>query len=247
MQTTVTGERGGGNRLLAALKPQDYERLKPHLQDVPMAQHQVLYEPGKPITRAYFPHDGFVSLVTAADEGPGIETATVGAEGVIGLPLLVTQMLSPSQAIVQVSGAAATMPVEPLQHALTESASMRALFGNYIHAFLGQVYQAVACNALHSAEERLAKWLLMSSDRTKGNGVPLTHEFLAEMLGVGRPTVSLIARTLQNAGLITYRRGLITVLDRPGLEETSCSCYDIVRRSFEQLLPLTFTGSTGKA
>jgi CRP-like cAMP-binding protein len=235
----ITARMRDGNKLLAAMKAPDLDRLMPHLEEVALARGHVLYEPGQSIRRVYFPHDGFVSLVIVSDDGPGIETATIGYEGVVGLPLIMNQRISPSQAIVQVSGSASVMAVDALNRAMNDSASLRTLLGAYAQAFLAQIFQAVACNALHSTEERLAKWLLMSSDRVRSRGVPLTHEFIAEMLGVGRPTVSLVARTLQNAGLIQYRRGSITILDRPGLEEVSCSCYGIVCRAFEQLLPFT--------
>jgi CRP-like cAMP-binding protein len=127
-----------------------------------------------------------------------------------------------------------------LQRALRDSAPMRSLFGRYLHAFLTQITQSSACNAVHAAERRLARWLLGATERNSGKALPLTHEFLADLLGVGRPTLTLVARALQNAGLIEYRRGLITVTDRDGLEAAACECYRAVRRVYEDLLPLTF-------
>lgn len=230
----------GGNRLLAALTPEDAERLRPHLEDVPLQQHQVLFEQDKPIRRAFFPHSGFISLLSVFEDGPSIDSATVGSEGVIGIPLFVNDEPSPSRAVVQMPGRASMIAAEPLRKAMAESPQLRALFDCYTHAFLAQVLQTVACNAIHSTEERMAKWLLMSADRTNGESIPLTHEFLAEMLGVGRPTVSLIARTLQIAGLIKYRRGLIDIVDRAGLEDVTCPCYRAIRGAYERLLPLTY-------
>lgn len=229
-----------GNRLLAAMSKTDFSRIEPHLEEVALQQHHVLFEQGRPITRAYFPHGGMISLVSVFEDGPIIETATIGREGMLGLPLFVENKSAPIRAVVQISGSAATMPVRPLQRAIADSPALRALMNQYVHAFLTQTLQTVACNALHSAEERMAKWLLMSSDRTNGERVPLTHEFLAEMLGVGRPTVSLIARTLQKAGLIDYRRGKLAITDRVRLEGVSCPCYEIIRRGYQHVLPLTY-------
>lgn len=242
MARNSVGERGG-NRLLVAMSNDDFARLAPHLEQVSLMQHQVLQEPGEAVRRAYFMHEGFASLLTVFDDGLSVETATVGPEGVVGLPLLVHPKAAPSRVIVQAPGRAATIAMEPLRHAIGDSATLRRLFECYVHSFLVQLLQTVACNAVHSTEERMAKWLLMSSERTNGDAIPLTHEFLAEMLGVGRPTVSLVARTLQNAGLIDYRRGLITIVDRAGLEEVSCSCYGTIRRAYEELLPMTYSGS----
>jgi len=239
--TTVRSTNAeNGNRLLAALTKTDLSRIEPHLEEVTLNQHQVLFEEGRPIKRTYFPHDGLISLVSVFEDGPIIETATVGREGLLGFPLFVENKSAPIRTVVQIAGSAATMPVRPLQRAIAESPSLRALMSQYVHAFLTQTLQTVACNALHPAKERMAKWLLMSADRTNGERVPLTHEFLAEMLGVGRPTVSLIARALQDAGLIDYRRGKLAITDRARLEEVSCPCYGIIRRGYQHVLPLTY-------
>jgi CRP-like cAMP-binding protein len=132
------------------------------------------------------------------------------------------------------------IPADRLNKAMQESATLRTLLGRFVHAFLAQVLQSVSCNAMHSTEKRLAKWLLLSADRIDGTEVPLTHELVAEMLGVGRPTITLVARDLQTAGLIRYRRGLIAIVDRPGLHEVSCECYGVIRRAYERMLPLTY-------
>ena len=232
--------RTNGNRILSAMAPEGAERLAPYLEEVSLVQHQVLIEAGRPLTRAYFPHDTLVSLVTMLEDGLNIETATIGREGVAGLPLLVNHEVSPSRMIVLAPGQATAIATAPLQRALEESAGLRALFASYVQAFVANMLQNVACNAAHSTEERLAKWLLTSADRSDGRGIPVTHESLAEMLGVGRPTVSLVARALQNAGLIEYRRGLISIVDRAGLEGTSCACYGAIRHAFESLLPSTY-------
>ncbi len=230
----------GGNRILAALSREGADRLKPHLQDVTVEPRQVLFEPGRAATRAYFLHDAFVSVLTAFEDGPTVETATIGPEGIVGLFLLSNPMISPGRAVVQSRGQAASISTDRLQRAMNESGTLRNLIGKYVHAFFAQILQTVACNAVHSTSERMAKRLLMSADRTNGGGFPLTHECLADMLGVGRPTVSLTARTLQTSGLIQYRRGVMRIVDRRGLEAASCPCYAVIRRAYEQLLPLTF-------
>jgi CRP-like cAMP-binding protein len=228
------------NRLLAALSAADAERLRPHVTEVHLDRHQVLYEANSEITRAYFPLSGMISLLTVLSSGPSVETASIGREGFVGMPLLASHTHSTGRAVVQVAGRAAMITSNRLQHALRESTSLRDLFGRYSHAFLVQVFQSVACNAVHSAEERLARWLLSAADRLGGGSIALTHEFVAELLGVGRPTVTLVAGALQAARLINYRRGLITIVDRPGLEKVPCECYWIVRRAYEQSLPLTY-------
>lgn len=230
----------GGNRILAALSREDAERLRPHLQDLAVEPGQVLFEPGRTTTRAYFLHDVFVSVLTAFEDGPTVETATIGPEGIVGLSLLSNTSVSPGRAVVQGNGRASAIATERLQKVMNESTTLRALLGKYVHAFLAQCLQTVACNAVHSTAERMARRLLMSADRTDGAGFNLTHECLADMLGVGRPTVSLTARTLQIAGLIQYRRGVMQIVDRRGLEAASCPCYAVIRRAYEQLLPLTF-------
>jgi CRP-like cAMP-binding protein len=242
MPDNVPVERGG-NRLLAAMGDDDFARLEPHLEQVSLMQHQVLQEPGQPVRRAYFPHEGFASLLTVFEDGLSVETATVGPEGAVDLPLLVHIGAAPSRVVIQAPGRAAMIAMEPLQRAINDSPALLQLLQSYVHGFLAQILQTVACNAVHTAEERLAKWLLMSADRTNADNIPLTHEFLAEMLGVGRPTVSLVAHTLQTAGLIDHRRGLITIVDRAGLEEVSCSCYRTIHRAYEELLPMTYSRS----
>lgn len=231
---------GGGNRLLAALSKWDADRLAPHLEEISLVRNQVLYEQHAEITRTYFPHTAMVSLVTVLSNGPTVETAVVGPEGFVGMPLPMGPAVSASRAVVQMAGRAAVVPADRLHAALRESSSLRDLFARYVHAFLAQVFQSVACNAVHSTEARFARWLLAAADRSGDNALALTHEFVAEMLGVGRPTLTMIARALQTAGLIDYRRGLISVVDRKRLESVACECYWTVRRVYEQSLPLTY-------
>jgi CRP-like cAMP-binding protein len=229
-----------GNRLLAALTKSDVARLEPHFEETMLLQHQVLFEQGRPIHRAYFPHDGFISLVSVFEDGPIIETATVGREGMAGSPLFVENKASPSRAVVQVPGRCTIVSARVLQRAMAESPSLRAVINNYIHAFLAQTMQTVACNATHSCEERLAKWLLMSADRVTAERVPLTQEFLAQMLGCGRQTISTVAGKLQSLGVIEYRRGKLAIINRRALERVACDCYAVIRDAYESVLPLTY-------
>ncbi|WP_046865549.1 Crp/Fnr family transcriptional regulator [Microvirga massiliensis] len=227
------------NRLLAAMEPQDFARIEPKLDIVDLPRGKVLYESGETIQYAYFPHDMVVSLVAVMEDGASAEMAVFGCEGVFGFITAAISRRSFGRYVVQVPGRASRIAVEPLQAAFDASATLRELFRRYGEALLVQTFQTVACNALHSVEARCCRWILSTHDRVKHDTLPLTHEFLAEMLGVQRSTVSIITRTLQTAGLITQSRGGITVTDRAGLEEAACECYDTVRRTFKHLLPKT--------
>jgi CRP-like cAMP-binding protein len=228
-----------GNRVLSALTQSDAARLRPHLDEVWLERDQIFYQSDSPVTRVFFPHGGLVSLMTVLKDGPRVQAAIIGRDGVVGLPMITNHQVSPSQTLVQAPCRAAAIAADRLNKAMLESATLRALLGRFVHAFLAQVLQSVSCNAMHSTEKRLAKWLLLSADRIDGTEVPLTHELVAEVLGVGRPTVTLVARELQTAGLMRYRRGLIAIIDRPGLHDVSCECYGVIRRAYERMLPLT--------
>lgn len=230
------------NRLLAALTPHDRDRLIPHLKEVHLERGRVLFEAGERIDHVYFPTGGIVSLVSLQEDGGSVETGAVGCEGVVAVDCLLGDRVSYNRALVQIPGTAQLLPVTIFQEAWDASPKFRATIMAYNHAFAALVFQSVACNTSHSAEVRLARWILMCLDRCgDGETVALTHEYLADMLGVGRPTITVVARTLQAAGLIRYSRGVITVLDRPGLEAASCECYWKVRETFERLLPGSFT------
>ena len=232
--------RTQGNRLLAAVNRADYARLRPHFKTVLLTPRQVLIKPGHRSARVYFPDEGFGSVLTVIKNEAAVETTPVGTEGVIGLPLLFHSQIGSMQVVVHMPGRATAVDAAALRRAIEESATLRKLFGAYVRVFVIQVMQTVACNALHSTEQRMAKWLLMSADRTNGAGIPLTHEVFAAMLGVGRPTVSLIAGKLQTAGVISYARGRIAIEDRRKLERLACPCYRVIRRAYERLLPLTY-------
>jgi CRP-like cAMP-binding protein len=228
------------NRLLAALSPEDYARLSPHLDLIELSAGQILYESGEIMRHAYFPHDAVVSLVAVLEDGGSAEMAVFGREGVLGFASSLVTRVSFGRYVVQLSGTLSRVPVDRLREAMDASPRTRELLLCYVEALLAQTFQTVACNAVHGVEARCCRWILATHDRVDQNDIPLTHEFLAEMLGVQRSTVSIVTRTLQTAGLITQRRGVITVTDRAGLEEVACECYRSIRRSFERLLPKTY-------
>jgi CRP-like cAMP-binding protein len=225
----------GENRLLAALPKKDYERLRPRLEPVSLAAKQVVYEADRPIPHVYFPRNCVISMVLHV-EGGAVEVGTVGHEGMAGLPVFLGTDSFPSLALCQVPGEAVRVRAKALKEAVRESESLHDLLHRYAHYMLVQSAQSAACNRLHSAEERLCRWLLMMHDRVGADRFPLTQEFMAQMLGVRRPTVSLIASTLQKAGLIQYSRGKMLILDRPGLESAACECYAVTRKELERLL-----------
>ena len=224
-----------GNRLLARLPPEEYQRLLPRLQVVPLALKHVLYEARSPMDHAYFPNQGVVSALTVMEDGRAIEVATIGDEGMVGLPLLVGAKTTANRVIVQVSGEALRMAEDVLREEVSRDSPLRQLLVLYHSVFLTQVSQAVACNGLHSVHQRCCRWLLMTQDRAHSDVFPMTHEFLAEMLGVRRSTVSEVLKPFQEEGLIRYSRGRFTVLDREGLKAGSCECYRRINEEFERL------------
>jgi len=188
----------------------------------------------------YFPHDSVISLMTLMDGGEAIESATIGREGALGLMAAVSPRESLSRAIVQVPGRASRIGAGPLHDAWKRCEAVRRLIDHHTEALFGHAVQSVACNALHAVEARFCRWLLSCRDRIDSDTVSLTQEFLADMLGVQRTTVTAVARGLQAKGLIRYRRGVVDILDRPGLEAGACECYRAVRRTYERLLPGSF-------
>jgi CRP-like cAMP-binding protein len=196
---------------------------------------QVLYEARSLIRYAYFPSRGVVSALNVMEDGRTIEVATVGNEGMVGLPLLVGATTSSNRVIVQVPGQALRMGVDVLREEVSRESALRRLLTLYLSAFLAQVSQAVACNGLHSVQQRCCRWLLMTQDRAQSDGFLMTHELLAEMLGVRRSSVSEVLEPLKEKGLIRYSRGKITILDRKGLTACACECYRKVKEEFERL------------
>jgi CRP-like cAMP-binding protein len=228
------------NRLLAALDSEDFTPLEPDLEVVELSRGQVLYEPGDVIRHVYFPHDAIISLVNVMEDGGTTEIAVFWREGVVGLLSALVTREAFGRYIVQMSGTASRIIVERLNKVRNARPALRQMIMRYGEAFLAQTFQTVSCNAVHPVEARCCRWILNMHDRADADTLPLTHEFLAEMLGVQRSSVSVVTRTLQTAGLIQQSRGSITVTDRSGLEETACECYGKIRRLFERLLPGTY-------
>lgn len=229
------------NTLLKALEESDRAAIVPHLERMTLAQGTVLAEVNEMPDYVWFPHTAIISLTVPMLDGRGAETATIGREGMANFVICIGSGVSFTRSIVQIAGDADRIKCDAFSQLLSESPDLVDRCRAYIEAVFGQITQSVACNALHGLEARLSRWLLMFDDRSKGDVLRLTQEFLAEMLGVQRTTVTLAARSLQNAGLIHYARGRINVIDRAGLERTSCECYGAVRRHFERLLPHTYS------
>lgn len=223
------------NRLLALLRSADYNRLQPHLEPVALDYRQSLYRANKPIEAVYFIESGVGSLVNTMTDGRAAEVGTVGNEGLAGLPLVFGDERAPTSLYVQVPGAGLRMTAKAFRRELSQSPSMQAVFLRYAHAFFNQVAQSAACNHFHKLEQRCCRWLLMTQDRMPGNEFLLTQEFLAMMLGVQRTGVTAAAGALQRAGLITYTRGQVVVLDRRGLQRLACECYNVSKKEFDRL------------
>ncbi|HEY9632611.1 MAG TPA: Crp/Fnr family transcriptional regulator [Coleofasciculaceae cyanobacterium] len=224
------------NRLLSALPREEYDRLLPNLETVSLSFQQIIYAPNEPIEYIYFPSSGIVSLVNVLKDGGTVEAATVGNEGMVGIPVLLGSDSMSGQAVVQVTGDALRMKADVFKRQVTPGSPLHNLLLRYTLALINLISQSVACNARHSVEQRACRWLLMCQDRVQSNQFYLTQEFLSQMLGVRRASVSVVAAILQRAGLIRYSRGKITVLDSPGLEAASCECYQIVKQEFDRLL-----------
>jgi CRP-like cAMP-binding protein len=225
------------NRLLEALAQADRTLLLPHLRDIVLEQGAVLEEQGERIEHVYFPHSGVVSLLAVMRQGDAIEIATIGREGAVGSLAGLGPRRAHTRAVVQVAGTASRISASRFRKAAERSQAIRDLIVRYGEMLLIQVQQTAACNALHDVEERLSRWLLQVRDRVNDNSIRLTHEFLSQMLGVRRPTVTVVAHMLQKAGLIRYHRGHIEILDRPGLEARACECYSAIRRNIEGATP----------
>jgi CRP-like cAMP-binding protein len=233
------------NRLLGALETASYKRIEPHLEPIKLRLGATVCEAGGLLKHAYFPQGAVLSLLTVLENGSAIETANIGREGAFGLFAAMYSRASFNRCLVQLEGGMVRCPIELLQLEFKRSEHVRDLFVSYSETLLSQVQQTVACNAMHSTEEKMCRWLLMMHDRAEGEVLAYTHEFLSHMLGANRKSVTLAAQSMQAAGLISYRRGKIQVLDRPGLEKASCECYAIVRERFDAFLTPPSTAVQG--
>ena len=213
----------------------DAARLKPKFEDIALEQHQILFQADAPITHVYFPYEGVVSLQVLGADGAVVEAATIGNEGMVGLGGLLADDVSFTRQLVQLPGRASRIARDAFLAAISKSASLRGLLANHADAFAAQVLQTSACNAQHSTEERMARWLLMAFDRCGTDRINLTHDDLAVAFGVRRPTVTLVLRSLQAAQILETTRRAIAVIDRPGLEQISCECYQAIRKNYERV------------
>jgi len=233
------------NQLLGALETASRKRIDPHLEPIKLKLGDIVCEAGGLLKHAYFPQGGVLSLLTVLENGSAIETANIGREGAFGLFAAMYSRVSFNRCLVQLEGSMVRCPIELLRSEFEHSEHVRDLFVSYSETLLAQVQQTVACNALHTTEARVCRWLLMMHDRAEGEALPYTHEFLSHMLGTNRKSVTLAAQSMQKAGLINYRRGKMQIVDRPGLEKASCECYAIVRERFDAFLTPPVTAVQG--
>ena len=225
------------NLLLAALPAKDYEQLAPQLDLIEMSLGRSLYESGGHLQHVYFPIEGIVSLLYVTQGGNSAELAVVGSEGMIGISLFMGGETTPNRAVVQSTCKAYRLSAHALKEHFAEGGALQLILLKYTQALITQISQTAVCNLHHSVDQQLCRWLLLSLDRLPDNKLQMTQELIANMLGVRRQGVTESARKLEQDGLITYKRGLITVLDRPGLELKACECYSVVKTETERLLP----------
>jgi CRP-like cAMP-binding protein len=225
------------NRLLAALPDAEWERWRPQLELVEMPLGKVLYESGSTLTHVYFPTSSIVSLLYVLEDGASAEIAVVGREGIVGISLFMGGASTPSRAVVQSAGQAFRLAANLMLQEFNRAGPVLHLLLRYTQALITQMAQTAVCNRHHSLDQQLCRWLLLSLDRLDSRELVMTQELIANMLGVRREGVTEAAGDLQKAGLIRYRRGHITVLDRPGLEQRTCECYAVVKKEYDRLLP----------
>jgi CRP-like cAMP-binding protein len=230
------GRSAAGNRLLAGLPAKDRKPLMARCEEVELSFGQVLDEPGERIGHVYFPVDSFVSLVTKAAGEASLEVGLVGDEGMHGVSLVLGIDASPLHALVQGAGPAYRMSAHAFRRECAARPALQRVLNRYLYVLMSQLAQSAACTRYHMIEARLARWLLMTQDRAHAETFSVTHEFLAWMLGVRRVGVTGAASALQRRQLISYRRGVVTVLNRRGLESASCPCYEINRNVYERIL-----------
>jgi CRP-like cAMP-binding protein len=223
------------NRILAALSPDEYERLSPHFDYVELPHGQVLIASDEPIRDVYFPNDALISLVTQLINGSTVEACVAGREGMAGLPVVLGVDSTPTQSVVQIPGTAIKIKAKVVRDAFGRGGQLQSRILRYTHALFIGVSQNAACNAQHRIEARLARWLLTSSDAVEADELPLTQEFIATMMGVRRAGVTCAALILREEGLIHYNRGYIRLIKREGLEAVACECYRVIKEQFNLL------------
>ena len=238
MSITLAQGRQSRNLLLAKLTEEELRPLLPLLEFVETKVKEVLARQGNPIEYVYFPSAGACSCIVYLEDGSGVEVGTIGNEGFTNIEMLFDATLATETVVCQIAGTSLRMHANDFRSVLDTSPALTQLLKCSGQAYLAQVSQSVACNRLHSTDMRFARWLLVTHDRVEGDEFALTQEFLANMLGVHRPSVSVVAGLFQQAGIIRYSRGHMTIVDRARLEESSCECYAAVRGQFERLLGL---------
>lgn len=223
------------NQVLASLLKLDYDRLRPHLHQVDLAQGDVIYSPGDNIETVYFPETAVVVLLSALEDGSTTEVGLIGREGMVGLSVFLGRAVTPERAVVQVDGSALKMAASVLAQELRRGSPLQVQLLRYTRSFLALVTQSVICSQRHSLEARLARWLLMMRDSSQSNTLQLTHELVAGMIGTRRAGVSMATRALRQRGLIDSARGIIEIVNGDALEEAACECYSIIREEFQEL------------
>lgn len=222
------------NRLLAALPKKDYQALERHLEEIPLVFEDGIYETDEVVTDIYFLNSGIISLLATGRDRATLEVGLIGSEGMVGMNIFFGVNSTSSRAVVQGTGSAMKMKAASFRKFINNDGALSKLLQRYAHSVMTQVSQSAVCNQFHSVDARLARWLLMTHDRTEGDEFQLTQEFLSHMLGVRREGVSRAAGRLQKRNLIRYSRGRLIVLDRPGLEATSCGCYEIIKNEINR-------------
>jgi len=227
-----TGPAGQGitNRILRKLSDQEFQIIRPHLEYIDLPHHLTLHQPHRRVRHAHFPNSGLISLVVELKDGKTVEAGLLGKEGAAGIPALLGLERSALREVVQIPGAGFRASVESLRGLLSATPGLHALLSRYAASLAMQVAQTAACNRLHTIEKRLARWLLIAQDRIDSGIIPITHDFLATMLGTDRPSVTVAAGVLQDAEVLQYRRGSVKVVNRKKLEQFACECYEVVRQ-----------------
>jgi CRP-like cAMP-binding protein len=233
---TSSIHRPGESRVVSLLPAAERQRLLQRCERMDMKSKQLLFEANGPISHVYFPLSGMASMVLKAESGTAVEVGTVGNEGMVGMPVYLGAKSSPTEGVWQVSGETLRMPAEDLSAALEREGELRFVLQRFSQALMNQISQSVLCNHHHPIEKRLARWLLMTHDRVGADQFDLIEEHMGQMLAVRPPAAVATAGALEEAGLIRYDRGHLTIVDRPGLEASACECYEVVRREFERLL-----------
>lgn len=241
MHSPIEDQKPAQNHLLAALQPAEYARLAPDLHPELLPLGQMLYRPGEPLSHVYFPTTAIISLHYVTESGAVAETAGVGNEGVVGVGLYLGGGSMPGSAVVQTAGYAYRLEARAIKAEFARAGSMQALLLRYTQALMTQLAQTAVCNCHHSLQQRLCRWLLLTLDRCKSEDLIITQELVASILGVRRESITEAAGALEDNGYISSRRGHIAVVNRKGLEKTTCECYSIVKKEVQRLTP---SGST---